>query len=75
VKGYHGKTLSNLAGPRDIKYGWLVPTGVNAKNSYGGYTGTQPYHCWFRGEALVVVYNLKNFPWAVADSAPISEVE
>lgn len=33
VKGYYGKTLSNIAGPRDIKFGWLVPAGVNAKNS------------------------------------------
>jgi len=71
VKGYYGKTLSNLAGPREIKYGWLVPTGVNAKNGYGGYTGTQLYHCWFRGESLVHVLDPSEMLRQVEDSAPL----
>lgn len=69
VKGYYGKTLSNLAGPRDIKYGWLVPAGVNAKNSYGGYTGTHLYHCWFRGETLVHLIDPSKLIRQVEDSA------
>ena len=73
VKGYYGKTLSNLAGPRDLKYGWLVPTGVNAKNGYGGYTGTQLYHCWFRDDTLVQVIDPSKLIRQVEDSAPITD--
>lgn len=72
VKGYYGKTLTNLAGPRDIRYGWLVRTGVNAKNSFGGYTGTQEYHCWFRGEELVAAVSVDDIIWQVSTSTPIS---
>jgi len=71
VRGYYGKTLSNLAGPRDIKYGWLVPTSVNAKNSYGGYTGKHPYHCWFRGDSLLCVIDLTELIPNVAASEPL----
>lgn len=34
-------------------YGWLVRATINAKNSYGGYTGFQTYSFIFRGERLV----------------------
>lgn len=27
-----------------IEYGWVVPVKVNAKNSYGGYTGWKEHH-------------------------------
>ncbi len=71
VKGYYGKTTNNLAGPRDVKFGWLVPTKVNAKNGFGGYTGWHLYHCWFRGESLVRVIDLAKLSRMVANSAPL----
>jgi hypothetical protein len=64
-KGWYGKTLSNLAGPRKIDYGWIVLVQVNAKNSYGGYTGYKPYHCLFRGEELLWVVDLNKVQWQV----------
>lgn len=30
-------------------YGWATCVGINAKNSYGGYTGWQPHYFFFRG--------------------------
>jgi hypothetical protein len=35
-----------------MHYGWGVLASVNAKNSYGGYTGFQTYHFLFRGEKV-----------------------
>jgi hypothetical protein len=35
-----------------IHFGWGVLATVNAKNSYGGYTGYQTYHFLFRGERI-----------------------
>jgi len=29
-------------------YGWLVDVAVNAKNSFGGYTGAKPYVALFK---------------------------
>ncbi|HYR23235.1 MAG TPA: hypothetical protein VEP30_09985 [Chthoniobacterales bacterium] len=31
-------------------YGWIVPVWINAKNAFGGYTGTQLYYVMFFGE-------------------------
>jgi hypothetical protein len=28
-------------------FGYIIPVGVNARNSYGGYTGTQQYYMLF----------------------------
>ncbi len=30
-------------------YGWMSSVSVNAKNSYGGYTGFDMYHFWHEG--------------------------
>lgn len=35
-----------------MHYGWGVLATINAKNSYGGYTGYQTYHFLFRGEQI-----------------------
>lgn len=35
-----------------MHYGWKVFATINAKNSYGGYTGFQTYRFLFRGEQL-----------------------
>lgn len=43
-----------LAGyPGKIRYAWSLPVGVNAKNSFGGYTGMKPWLFYFRGEQMV----------------------
>lgn len=34
-------------------WGWAVPVSVNAKNSYGGYTGVETGYVWFaKGEPV-----------------------
>ena len=35
-------------------YAWSKGTLVNAKNSYGGYTGSQPYIFYFRGNEITL---------------------
>lgn len=65
IKGWYGKTLSNLAGPRKIDYGWIVLVRVNAKNSYGGYTGYKSYNCLFRGKELLWVVDLNKVLWQI----------
>lgn len=37
----------------EIRYAWKLPFHVNAKNSYGGYTGRKPYTYYFRGNTMV----------------------
>ena len=34
-------------------HGWAVPVTVNAKNSFGAYTGAQTSYAWFAGGYLV----------------------
>jgi len=34
-------------------YGWLVDVDVNAKNSFGGYTGGKPYMVFFKGDRVI----------------------
>lgn len=34
----------------EFAIGWVVQTNVNAKNSYGGYTGAQPYAFFFAAD-------------------------
>lgn len=36
-------------------FGFILPVKVNAKNSYGGYTGYKPYSLLFRDDKLVKV--------------------
>lgn len=35
-----------------VNYGWAIPVMVNAKNSYGGYTGAKRYVYMFSGGTL-----------------------
>lgn len=50
-KGYsQDGSLAESAG--GVKYGYVVPVLVNAKNSYGGYTGNQQYAFIFSGGVL-----------------------
>ncbi len=35
------------------RFAWRLPASVNAKNSYGGYTGDKPWAFFFRGDQLV----------------------
>lgn len=37
------------------RYAWGLPATVNAKNSYGGYTGAQGWIFYFRGQLIVAV--------------------
>lgn len=51
----HGYTHFSNAFTGRTLYGWLVRAEINAKNSYGGYTGFQTYQFLFRGDQLVNV--------------------
>ncbi len=51
VKQYWCQEDRYMGGKRYI--GWLVPVGVNAKNSYGGYTGEQLYGFMYKDDKLV----------------------
>lgn len=73
VRGYYGRTRSNIVGSRHLRYGWLVPTRINAKNSYGALTGYKMYHCWFRGEDLVTVIEPSRLNAQVEASASINQ--
>lgn len=37
------------------KYGWVVCVAVNAKNSYGGYTGNKAYYHLLQGNNIIEV--------------------
>ena len=41
-------------------YGWGLSCSINAKNSYGGYTGAHDYQFFFRGDTLERVYSYKD---------------
>lgn len=45
-KGY--MTKAPIAGGGIDKFGWFVKVGVNAKNSYGGYTGVKQYLFFYK---------------------------
>lgn len=49
-KGYYNRGLGG-----QNKYAWRVNAGVNAKNSYGGYTGEKPHHFYFIDNRLVAI--------------------
>jgi hypothetical protein len=38
-------TCKNIFGPS--WHGWYVALGINAKNSFGGYSGAETYYVWF----------------------------
>jgi hypothetical protein len=40
---YKGRFSSGILGGNKKYFGWIVPTWINAKNGFGGYTGEQPY--------------------------------
>lgn len=47
---YRAQCNEGLAwGGKVTWWGWAMEVGVNAKNGYGGYTGTQPYTVVFNG--------------------------
>src|SRR5438552_8899390 len=35
------------------RFAWRLPASVNAKNSFGGYVGAQPWAFFFRGDQMV----------------------
>lgn len=49
------QTKAAIDGGQLDKVGWCVPVLINAKNSYGGYTGFQPYRVWFRDNRVIAV--------------------
>lgn len=50
-KGYsQDGSMSDSGG--GVKYGYVAPVLVNAKNSYGGYTGNQQYVFMFSGGVM-----------------------
>lgn len=54
--GWTEPTKGYVRGPMykgyPLTYGWLVGVNVNAKNSYGGYTGFKKYTFLMRGDLI-----------------------
>jgi len=50
---YKGYSLTAPLQGRKAAYGYMLDVMVNAKNSYGGYTGAKPYRFMFRNGLLV----------------------
>lgn len=44
----------------DTFYGWSLDCLINAKNSYGGYTGDRDYNFYYRNDKLVRIYNYRD---------------
>jgi PBP1b-binding outer membrane lipoprotein LpoB len=44
---------------RKLEAGYLLDVSVNAKNSYGGYTGAKPYKFLFRNDQVVQVLEIQ----------------
>lgn len=53
VKGYANNGL--LHGGDVAFFGWMVPFEVNAKNSFGAYTGWQPYVAYYKGNWIAFI--------------------
>lgn len=50
------KDYSNVAHGRNIiSYGWTIDAEINAKNSFGGYTGFQKYQFFFYNANLIII--------------------
>ena len=59
-KGYSQDGAWSPSGGKSY-FGWVAPVLVNAKNSYGGYTGSQKYTFLFSGGTLYDVTVNDNF--------------
>jgi hypothetical protein len=47
-------------GPSGMVYGYIIPVHVNAKNSYGGYTGGEVYYwAWANGQLMNATSTMK----------------
>ena len=44
---------AGLARTYVVKYGWVLPAKINAKNKFGAYTGFKSYELYFQGEKIV----------------------
>lgn len=49
------------------KLAWRLPAAVNAKNSYGGYTGAKAYNFFFLEGQLVAVQSQDGQGWSVVE--------
>lgn len=45
--------LMGFGATRILKFGWVLPVRVNAKNSLGAFTGFKAYELYFQGDKVV----------------------
>ena len=57
-RAYRGYVVGSAFEGRQLSAGYLLDTQVNAKNSYGGYTGYKSYRFLFQSGALVKGYEM-----------------
>ncbi|WP_329697838.1 hypothetical protein [Pseudomonas sp.] len=50
---YQGYMVGSVFEGRKLEAGYLLDVTVNAKNSYGGYTGAKPYKFLLRNDQIV----------------------
>ncbi|MBB1441520.1 hypothetical protein H5202_23485, partial [Shewanella sp. SG41-4] len=55
-----GMTQDGWAAGGEKHFGYIVPTLINAKNSYGGYTGSQRYYFLFSNGQVMDVTSMIN---------------
>lgn len=64
-----------------VRYAWKISYTVNAKNSYGGYTGSKVHWRWYRGDAMVglgwfhdeygkLEAELESYDWGDSEQSP-----
>jgi hypothetical protein len=51
-----GPVAGKMMGTNEYKYGWLYTVHVNAKNSYGGYTGQERYDLVLNSDGKVLAF-------------------
>ena len=58
-KGYYwpNRAYGSLTAEK-AQFAWEQTVGINAKNSFGGYTGQQPYTFHFRAGKIVHYFNI-----------------
>jgi hypothetical protein len=64
IKAYN--RAAPIAGGNPLQFGYLVVVGVNAKNSYGGYTGEQPMRLLIKDDIVRAVIEPNPYfsePW------------
>lgn len=61
MKPYKAYSNSWVSGKQTYWQGWAVQVSVNAKNSYGGYTGAQEYVFAFTGNKIFSFFEEKDF--------------